>query len=545
MNDRRIFKKLTITYILILLGVIFVLEACFGLLFTHISKSVDNDDLSRSNEEAFVFFSSCESSAKSVKNSLYQDRGMITDVTWFLTLSNEEYLTKQLEYYAGSADVTIKGTATFAENALARDASIRGITFVSFKNDVASCFGPDGSNRNVTKSDEYEYETFSSSEDGGIAYTMRLQHPDSFEELGVLIVSFSSDSLKEIEKRYPKVKMLVLGKNEDTIYTTNYPFGNKLYNIADAHSVSRAKGSFSVISYIASGEYATIPIYGYVICILVGVLGMLMGSWVVGRRIRLLSSRLNNILDAMDNAMKGDLNVQLTSTGRNDELDIISDYFNQMCKSLDDYIQQSYILALEQKSAELKALQNQINPHFLYNTLEAIRMQAICNGDRDVGDMLYNLAVLFRGQIKDSFEIPLEREMDYCVKYIELLKVRFANRFTYEIDLPEELKSVSIIKISLQPIVENYFVHGIRMSDKDNLLRITVRRTGDNEVSISIADNGTGIDKTVEKKEGSNSVGLANVQRRLEATYGKDYGVECTDNVPHGLIVTLRIPYTR
>lgn len=545
MNDRRIFKRLTVTYILILLSVVFVLEVCFGLLFVNISRNVDNDDLARSNEEAFTFFSGCESAAKGLKNSLYQDRNMITDVTWYLSLTSEEYLTKQLENYASSTGVTMKGTASFAENALLRNPSISGITFVSFKNNVASCFGPDGTNHNVKRLDSYEYETFSSSESRSIDYTMKLQDPESFEELGAIVISFYTDELGEIEKRYPKIMMMVLGLNDDTIYSTAGALGNRLYNIADAHSISKAKGSFSVISYILSENYARIPLYGYIVCIFVGIMGLLIGSLIVVRRIRLLSVRLGNILDAMDRAMNGDLNIKLETTGRSDELDIVSDYFNQMCSSLDNYIQQSYILALEQKNAELKALQNQINPHFLYNTLEAIRMQAVCNGDREVGDMLYNLAVLFRGQIKDSFEIPIEREMDYCKKYIELLKVRFSNKFTYEIDLPEELKNVSIIKISLQPIVENYFVHGIRMSDKDNLLKITVRRTDENEVSISIADNGTGMDKTTQKKEGSNSVGLANVQRRLEAAYGKNYGIEWTDNKPHGLIVTLRIPYTR
>ncbi len=100
-----------------------------------------------------------------------------------------------------------------------------------------------------------------------------------------------------------------------------------------------------------------------------------------------------------------------------------------MCRKLDAYIQKSYLAEIEKKNAQLQALQSQINPHFLYNTLEAIRMKAICNGDRDVGKMLYSMSVLFRSQLKDADWITIGQELDYCKQYLELFEYRYNGIF--------------------------------------------------------------------------------------------------------------------
>ena len=102
-----------------------------------------------------------------------------------------------------------------------------------------------------------------------------------------------------------------------------------------------------------------------------------------------------------------------------DELDTIADHFNDMCAKLEEYIQKSYTAEIEKKNAQMQALQSQINPHFLYNTLEAIRMRAICNNDREVGKMLYSMSVLFRSQLKENDWITVGQELDYCKQYLE------------------------------------------------------------------------------------------------------------------------------
>lgn len=134
------------------------------------------------------------------------------------------------------------------------------------------------------------------------------------------------------------------------------------------------------------------------------------------------------------------------------------------------------------------ALQSQINPHFLYNTLESIRMKAICNGDIEVGRMLYILAFLFRNQLKENDIIPIKNEINYCQKYLEIFKFRYEEKFEFTINCPEEILDKQIIKFTLQPLIENYFVHAIKLENNDNRISINIKEKN-NKIIIEIEDN--------------------------------------------------------
>lgn len=197
----------------------------------------------------------------------------------------------------------------------------------------------------------------------------------------------------------------------------------------------------------------------------------------------------------------------------------------------------------------MSALQSQINPHFLYNTLEAIRMKAICNGDSEVGKMLYSMAVTFRSQLKEADIITLAQELHYCKKYLELFEYRYPSQFKSSVDCPLEYMQIPIIKFVLQPIIENYFIHGIRMRDKDNFICIRVEKTAD-DYEIIIEDNGRGMsEKDIREKnrqltenvmEKNKSIGISNVNRRVKAVYGNTYGVSLEQVETGGLRVILR-----
>jgi two-component system sensor histidine kinase YesM len=254
----------------------------------------------------------------------------------------------------------------------------------------------------------------------------------------------------------------------------------------------------------------------------------------------------------MGQITQGNLDIRLMTVKDGDELDMISGRFNEMCADLERYIEKSYVAEIEQKNAELIALQSQINPHFLYNTLEAIRMKAICNGDREVGKMLYGLAVIFRSQVKESNIIPLASELHYCKKYLELFEFRYQDKFTFSIDCETEYMEIPVIKFIVQPIVENYFIHGIRLKDNDNHLHIQVKKIN-NELWLTVSDNGKGMDEEeIEKRnrqfqahsvEFHYSIGMGNVNRRIKAVYGNDYGVSLKKNEEgKGLCVCLHFP---
>lgn len=113
----------------------------------------------------------------------------------------------------------------------------------------------------------------------------------------------------------------------------------------------------------------------------------------------------------------------------------------------------SYLAEIEQQNAEMQALQSQINPHFLYNTLEAIRMKAICNGDREVGKMLYSLAVTFRSQLKEADVITLMQEMHYCKKYLELFEYRYQGKFRSSVECSPNSPKFRSLNLYCSPLL--------------------------------------------------------------------------------------------
>ena len=198
----------------------------------------------------------------------------------------------------------------------------------------------------------------------------------------------------------------------------------------------------------------------------------------------------------------------------------------------------------------MQALQSQINPHFLYNTLEAIRMKAICNGDREVGKMLYSMVVLFRSQLKEADVITLGQELDYCKQYLELFEYRYQGCFRSEVECPAELLSMPIIKFVLQPVMENYFIHGIERERQDNLVQVRGEKKGDT-LFLYVKDNGRGMDpeklaqmnkelrENARAKKKNESIGIHNVNRRLKAVYGEKFGIYLEAVRPKGLTVVL------
>ena len=291
--------------------------------------------------------------------------------------------------------------------------------------------------------------------------------------------------------------------------------------------------------------------------LLIDLIVFIFAEFIFYKKIKKLSDRMDMLLIAMDQVKEGNIEVDIPIGNESDEISIISKHFNEMCKQLNDYIEISYLAELKekraevnQKKAELMALQSQINPHFLYNTLESIRMKAICNGDREVGRMLYILAFLFRNQLKENDIIPIRNEINYCQKYLEIFKFRYEEKFEFTINCPEGILDKQIIKFTLQPLIENYFVHGIKLENNDNKLSINIKEKG-NKIIIEIEDNGKGIDREKIKQlneilsvrgTARKSIGITNANERIGILYGEEYGIRVVENVKVGTKIIVIIP---
>lgn len=269
---------------------------------------------------------------------------------------------------------------------------------------------------------------------------------------------------------------------------------------------------------------------------------------------RRLTKPMQAMMQEMEKIEKGDFNIQLpVSSG--DEIGILSQRFNQMSAALKRYIDQVYVVQIRQKEAELTALKSQIYPHFLYNTLEIIRMAALEEGNQNVPEMIEALAEQIHyliGPMKDL--VPLEKELDIIRKYVYLLNCRIIGKIQLRTQ-EEGLDGIMVPRLILQPIVENAYVHGIKPRGKGSIS--VEAHAEDGNLCISVMDTGVGMDeKALEKlhqllkseepgiKDEYNwqSIGLKNVHDRICLLYGEKYGVTVTSTVGIGTMVRVMMP---
>ena len=239
-----------------------------------------------------------------------------------------------------------------------------------------------------------------------------------------------------------------------------------------------------------------------------------------------------------------------------DEIGSLCSSFNFMTKQIRNLLDRVYHYQLATKQAQLKALQNQISPHFLHNTLEIIRMKALINKDKEVAVMVQTLANLFRITLDRTGNIvTLRAELEHVETYLTIQNMRFNNRYRFTKDIPEEYLEHSIIKLTLQPLVENCIQHGFVRTFGDEEIHISVAEL-ENDLIIKVTDNGVGIDKdnlrrirmklkhTDSKDTGAihNSIGIANISDRIQLEYGLSYYLNLYPASPRGTTVELRIP---
>ncbi|MNJ56447.1 Sensor histidine kinase YehU [compost metagenome] len=191
-----------------------------------------------------------------------------------------------------------------------------------------------------------------------------------------------------------------------------------------------------------------------------------------------------------------------------------------------------------------------MNPHFLYNTLEVIRMRAISQGAGDVAEMIYSLSVLFKSYVQQKTNYTLKDELEACQLYLELFRIRYRDKFAYTIHCDKSFERIPIFKMSLQPIIENYILHGMRLDRNDNHIEIFVESSGDDCI-VRVKDNGKGIQpERLEQiilglsrpQENAESFGLRSIHERLELLFGESYGLEIESEEGRGTTLTVRFP---
>lgn len=234
-------------------------------------------------------------------------------------------------------------------------------------------------------------------------------------------------------------------------------------------------------------------------------------------------------------------------------LKIMVDSINKLIHEVYEVNLQKEQLNNRQKQAEFKMLASQINPHFLFNILENIRMKAYCAGQEELAAIVKMLAKIMRRNLEVGSEpVSLKSEIDLVISYLEIQKFRLGERINYEIDTMCNVNNYKILPLLLQPIVENAVIHGLEGEQGKGNISIL---EGEMELTILVEDDGAGIDSTrlncILKllndfdKNSEKSIGLSNVNQRIKLYYGDKYGIKIYSEVNEGTKVFLKIPINK
>ncbi|WP_239619075.1 sensor histidine kinase [Cohnella mopanensis] len=279
-------------------------------------------------------------------------------------------------------------------------------------------------------------------------------------------------------------------------------------------------------------------------------------TFAIAIAISLLVSRkiLNSIMELVHltkRVARGDLSTDHTVVRTSDEIGLLTTSFISMCKRLSDYINIVYISKLREKEAELRSLQLQIQPHFLFNTLEVIRMKAVKNGEKELGKMVKILADIYRWNVKGKSSIvSLEEELEYTLSYMNLQEMRFQDRLRVLTEISSDVRSMGVPKLIIQPLIENAISHGFNNKAEHCVIRLAAYRR-EHDVVIECTDNGDGMEpelmsKLLDHLKGDHGkldhIGLKNVHSRISILFGEPYGVTLQSIHGKGSTITLTLP---
>lgn len=403
------------------------------------------------------------------------------------------------------------------------------------------------------------------------SFARKIRSVDTGKVLGYLVLDVDKNMIRnKIEAISNDKKNIMIVDNEGSMIYKSMEYG------VDSDKLLPYKGAGTVV-YKQNNDtellsYYTSPFTGWTMIEMVPLATLLQDTVYVRNYIILIGAvclllafiiftifalRITNPISELRNLMKkvvvGDLHVSIPISSR-DEIGQLSQSFNIMVSKLSDLGYRLYESEIREKNAQISALQSQINPHFLYNTLGSISMYAEIQGNREVVKMTNNLSKLLRYSINShKSQVPLNMELEHVKGYMAIQQIRFEDKIQFHVNIEPELLSYSVIRFILQPIIENSIVHGIDKGNGYGNIILTGKKQ-DDHMLITIQDDGAGmsavqlqhlLDKKFDfasSEEGTGGHGLMNVHRRIALRYGNQYGIKIESSLKQGTIIFLTLP---
>lgn len=410
------------------------------------------------------------------------------------------------------------------------------------------------------------------SADQVLSFVRAVKDPLTGRVLGVILIDMKLDIIQDIVESASLGKsgfIFIMDENGFVVYSPVNPI---VYRISGDWMEGR---SGKIFRYINELEYQmvfnTFPEFDWrivgvfplkeslqvvaeiqfytIIIALVTLLLAFMASWYFTNSIVRPVGKLRSLMKKVE---EGELHLRFPSKTK-DEIGQLGNSFNHMVQEIDNLIHLVYLEQKEKREAELKILQAQIKPHFLYNTLDTIQWMAQDRDADDIVDIVVALTHLFRISLSKGREvIPLSEEIQHVESYLIIQMARYEDKLSYEIDISPELEMQSVLKIILQPLVENAIYHGI----KEKLTKGKIRIYGyqeDSKLVLVVEDNGIGFepDRLMQMNESFHAVrqssedrgyGLYNVNERIKLSHGSGYGLKIESERGRGSRIVVRLP---
>lgn len=309
---------------------------------------------------------------------------------------------------------------------------------------------------------------------------------------------------------------------------------------------------FTLISRISLNELEEKGKVTYLVSLYSAVVSIILGALLIVLASNRLLRPLGLLVQGMREVENGNFKTKVHIQTR-DELAFLGEQFNKMASNIDQLIMEVYEQRLRKNEAELKMLHAQLNPHFLYNTLDMIYWSLYIKKDMETARVVVSLSEILRYSLESGKETAsLNNELHQIRNYLKIQKERFKDQLETIVQVGPGLDSCSIIRLLLQPLVENIFVHAFRDKTGHRVVRIKVSRKNE-RLTVEIMDNGCGIAPDVLKKiitghpdrqsDQRQRIGLRNVSRRIELAYGEPYGMEIVSVPERGTTITLTLPF--
>lgn len=328
--------------------------------------------------------------------------------------------------------------------------------------------------------------------------------------------------------------------DENLVYYTKFESGQSSYTYVVVKDVSSAMQDNKYVLIALSAAFILID------------MGVLVSSYV---SIQADANFLTTIMAMLSGMEEGDFEkiqrMELPVRHKENEYGMIAVALKDVGRKLKGYIETEYILKLKEQETQMRALQHQINPHFLYNTLETLRSKALMQGDRDMADAIAMLGTLYRARMHKKEAVLLKEEFELLEMYLKIMTLRHGDKFVYQTELDPEIENMKTVTFWLQPLAENFFTHGFDRKSEYNLL-IVSGHAEDGGARIEVIDNGAGADPKLlpairqNMYEGNDDpeadIGLRNVYMRLNYFYRDGFEMDIDNNAEGGFRISIFIP---